>query len=295
MFVKNNSLSEIKAYFKSKLPNFSNSELNSMLKQLAVFRLNIGSAEFMLSDNVLLSESDLLFFRSVVKRLLNNEPFQYIIGEVEFYGVELISDHRALVPRPETEELVDWILNSLNKEHTFILDLCSGSGCIAFAIKNANSSLKVRAIEYSKEALKLIQENKEKTKLDIELIEGDVLSDYCYESMKPGSYDCWVSNPPYIPNKDKVRMHKNVLGFEPHMALFVEDNDPLLFYREIADKAKIYLRPGGFLFFEIHEDFGDQMIQLLKSLGFVNIELRKDMQGRHRMLRAQSLFLLNES
>ncbi len=295
MFVKNNNLSEIKTYFKSKLPDFSNTELNSILKQLAFMRLNVSSTEFMLSDDVLLSESDLLYFRDVVKRLQKDEPFQHIIGEVEFYGVELISDKRALVPRPETEELVDWVLNSLNNDQTNILDLCSGSGCIAFALKNSNLYLKVGAIEYSKEALDLIEENKVKTNLDVEFIEGDVLSDDCYASMSEKSYDCWVSNPPYIPNEDKERMHVNVLDFEPHMALFVEDNDPLLFYREIAIKALNYLRPGGFLFYEIHEDFGEEMIQLLKSLGFVNIELRKDMQGRARMMRAQSVFLSNES
>lgn len=295
MFVKNNNLTEIKTYFKSKLPDFSTTELNSMIKQLAFQRLNISSAEYMLSDDVLLSESDLLFFRSAVKRLQTNEPFQHIIGEVEFYGVELKSDKRALVPRPETEELVDWVLDSLSEEKANVIDLCAGSGCISFALKNARPKFNVQGVEFSREAIELIHENIDYTGINIDVIDGDVLSEDFYGSLQPGTYDCWVSNPPYIPNKDKKVMHENVLDFEPHMALFVEDNDPLLFYREIAINALKYLKPGGYLFYEIHEDFGAEMIDLMNSLGFVNIELRKDMQGRERMMRAQSVFLSHES
>jgi release factor glutamine methyltransferase len=296
MFVKHNNLTEIKAYFKTELPEFSQTERNSMVKQLAIKRLDISPSDFLLSDDILLSESDLLFFRGVVKRLQKNEPFQHIIGEVEFYDVVLKSDKRALVPRPETEELVDWVVQSVNiHEEQLILDLCSGSGCIAFALKSALPKVEMKTIELSEPAIELIRENIKFTSLDIDVIKADVLNPESYTCFQKYSFDVWVSNPPYIPNKDKKRMHENVLDFEPHMALFVDDNDPLLFYREIALNAKEYLKNEGYLFFEIHEDFGSEMIVLLESLGFVNIELRKDMQGRARMMRAQSVFLSNES
>lgn len=296
MFVKHNNLTEIKAYFKTELPEFSQTERNSMVKQLAIKRLDISPSDFLLSDDILLSESDLLFFRGVVKRLQKNEPFQHIIGEVEFYDVVLKSDKRALVPRPETEELVDWVVQSVNiHEEQLILDLCSGSGCIAFALKSALPKVEMKTIELSEPAIELILENIKFTSLDIDVIKADVLNPESYTCFQKYSFDVWVSNPPYIPNKDKKRMHENVLDFEPHMALFVDDNDPLLFYREIALNAKEYLKNEGYLFFEIHEDFGSEMIVLLESLGFVNIELRKDMQGRARMMRAQSVFLSNES
>jgi release factor glutamine methyltransferase len=296
MFVKHNNLTEIKDYFKSKLPEFSGSERNSMVRQLAVKRLGVSPSEFLLSDDVLLSESDLLYFRAVVKKLQDNEPFQHIIGELEFYGVVLKSDSRALVPRPETEELVDWILQSVNtNKDQLVLDLCSGSGCIAFALKMASSSSTVKAMEFSDEAIDLIRENAELTRIDIDVVKADVLDSDSYSCFEKNTFDVWVSNPPYIPNSDKARMHKNVLDFEPHMALFVEDNDPLLFYREIALNAKEYLKDMGCLFFEINEDFGKEMVELLGALGFVNIELRKDMQGRARMMCAQNVLLSYES
>ena len=295
MFVKQNNLTEIKSYFKSKLPENSKTEINSMVKQLAIKRLCISPSDFLLSDEILLSESDLLYFRNVVKRLQKNEPFQHIVGEVEFYDVVLKSDKRALVPRPETEELVDWVVQSLNPhEDQLILDLCSGSGCIAFALKSALPKVDLKAIELSKDAIALIQENIKFTELDIDIIHADVLNSESYDCFQKFSFDVWVSNPPYIPNSDKKIMHENVLGFEPHMALFVEDDNPLVFYREIALNAKEYLKNNGYLFFEIHESFGSDMITLLETLGFVNIELRKDMQGRARMMRAQSVHLFYE-
>ncbi|MDG1148550.1 MAG: peptide chain release factor N(5)-glutamine methyltransferase [Crocinitomicaceae bacterium] len=296
MFVKHNNLTEIKNYFKVQLTEFSNTERSSMVRQLAVKRLGISAAEFLLSDDVLLSESDLLYFRSAVKRLQANEPFQYILGELEFYGVVLRSDRRALVPRPETEELVDWVVQTLDGcESKLVLDLCSGSGCIAFALKRALPMLVVKAMELSEEAFELIRENTELTTIAIDVVKADVLIPESYSRFQKKSFDVWVSNPPYIPGSDKKRMHKNVLDFEPHMALFVADKDPLLFYREVAINAKEYLKHEGYLFFEINEDFGTEMIDLLSSLGFVNIELRKDMQGRARMMRAQNVLLSYES
>jgi len=297
MFVQSNRLSEIKTFFHSKLnSSFSENEINLMLKYLTMKRLDIGSVEYINSSNSLLSESDLLYFNFALKRLLKNEPFQYILGDVEFYGLELNCDTRALIPRPETEELVDWVLETIDKQSKLeIADLCSGSGCIALALKSKLPNSEIIAAELSDSAIELIEENSLKTNLRVIPTRMDVLKENDYSIFDSHSFDCWVSNPPYIPNKEKALMAENVLDFEPHMALFVVDNDPLIFYREIASRAKRYLKDGAYLFFEIHEDLGVEMNELLKQKGFVNIELRKDLQGKARMMRGQHVISSHES
>lgn len=297
MFVPSNRLSDIKVYYQSKLSTiFSENEINLMVKYLAIKRLNLSALDYINSSNKLLSESDLLYFNFALKRLLKNEPFQYILGDVEFYGLELNCDQRALIPRPETEELVDWVLETLDEQLFLeIADLCSGSGCIALALKSKLPNSEIIAAEISEDAIALIEENCLKTKLRIIPNKMDVLDAQSYSNFDPNSFDCWVSNPPYIPNKEKTLMAENVLDFEPHIALFVEDDDSLIFYREITVKAKKYLKNNGHLFFEINENFSDEMIEMLNENGFVNIELRKDLQGKARMMRAQNVISSHES
>ncbi len=297
MFVQSNRLSDIKSYYHSKLSSiYTESEINLMLKYLAIKRLGINSVDYINSLNDLLSESDLLFFNFAMKRLLKNEPFQYIIGDVEFYGLELNCDARALIPRPETEELVDWILDSIEKNTVVkIVDLCAGSGCIALALKSNLPNSEIIAAELSADAIALIEENCQKTSLDVVPLKIDVLKDEAYSSFEENGFDLWVSNPPYIPNKDKDLMSQNVLGFEPHMALFVEDHDPLIFYIKLAENARKYLKKNGYLYFEIHEQYSEEMNALLLEQGFVNIELRKDLQGKARMMRAQNVISSYES
>ncbi|MEJ6584072.1 MAG: peptide chain release factor N(5)-glutamine methyltransferase [Crocinitomicaceae bacterium] len=297
MFVSSNRLSDIKSYYQSKLAFlFSENEINLMVKYLTIKRLEIIDVEYINSSNSLLSESDLLYFNFALKRLLKNEPFQHIIGNVEFYGLELNCDARALIPRPETEELVDWVFESFDKNSFIeIADLCAGSGCIALALKSKLPNSEIIAAELSKDAIALIEENCIKTNLLVIPMKMDVLIDEGYTDFEANSFDCWVSNPPYIPHKDKEMMSENVLDFEPHMALFVEDNDPLIFYIKLAENARKYLKNNGLLFFEIHEDYSQEMLAMLKQKGFVNIELRKDLQGKARMMRAQNVILSNES
>lgn len=297
MFVQSNRLSDIKSLYHSRLSSvFSENEITLILKYLTIKRLNLSSIEYINSSINLLSESDLLYFNFALKRLLNNEPFQYVIGDVEFYGLELNCDARALIPRPETEELVDWILSGLDKNDKLeIADLCSGSGCIALALKSKLPNAEIIAAELSEDAIALIEENCLKTNLHVIPLKMDVLNDASYSSFEENSFDCWVSNPPYIPTKDKQMMSENVLDFEPHMALFVEDNDPLVFYSKMAENAKKYLKNIGFLFFEIHEDYSEEMKSMLELKGFVNIELRKDLQGKARIMRAQNVISNHES
>ncbi|RYZ24190.1 MAG: peptide chain release factor N(5)-glutamine methyltransferase [Chitinophagaceae bacterium] len=234
-----------------------------------------------------------------VKRLLNQEPIQYISGKAWFYGLELYVDPSVLIPRPETEELVDWIVKDLlelglpvfDKKDTEadvtsllkILDVGTGSGCIALALKSKMPRAEVWGCDLSEEALNVARRNGSGNNIRVDFQGVDFL-DEAQQRLLP-SVDVLVSNPPYIPLKDKATMHANVLNWEPHTALFVPDNDALLFYRAIAAFAKKRLHPGGCIYLEIHEDLGDAVTQLFTEEGYPAVEVRKDMQGKDRMVR----------
>jgi len=287
VFVQTNSIQAVKAYFKERLHHqFSESELKAMLKVAICERLKLSSADYLLCDSNLLSESDLLYFRSIVKRLQTNEPFQYILGKTEFYGLEIKCDYRALIPRPETEELVEWVMEVAASENTLI-DFCTGSGCIALALKNELPSATVLATDYSDKALSLSKENASALKLDVEFILHDALSDQLPSTLTEQSIDIIVSNPPYIPELDKQEMQANVLDYEPHMALFVENENALIFYKTIARQAAKLLTENGLLFFEIHERLANETKEAIEALGFADVEIRKDLQGKDRMIKAR--------
>ena len=289
MFVKDNSLQSLKEYFNKRLASlYEYNAIRQFVKAAVCTRMNIDQSDWILQSDLQFSESDLLYFRSLVKRLQSGEPMQYVLGEVEFYGLRLSVDERALIPRPETEELVDWVCSSMEAgANSRVIDLCAGSGCIALALASQMSKARVTAVELSPEAVELIKENAQKCNLEIEITNWDVLDAGNYSSLS--EVDTIVSNPPYVLEKDKLEMEEMVLDHEPHMALFVEDSDPLLFYREIGKNAIAVLKNEGFVFFEIHESYGKDLITLLQELGFVNIDLRKDLQGKDRMIRAQKL------
>lgn len=288
MFVQSNTLVATRSYFNAELKSlFSANELKIMFNACAEERLKIHFSEVQFLDDARLSESDLLYFRSVVKRLQTNEPFQYIVGNTDFYGLMLFCDSRALIPRPETEELVAWVLESLQgQKNGKIADFCTGSGCIALALKSNLPRFEILATDKSSAALALAEKNATHCKLEIKLFEADALDENQNYPFEENSFDVWVSNPPYIPEKDKAQMHANVLDFEPEMALFVSDQDPLLFYRQIGKLALKYLIETGQLFFEIHENLALEAKELLERIGFKEVEIRKDMQGKERMIRA---------
>ncbi len=292
MFVQTNSVKSIKNYFRTKLSErFSESEIKLIESEVVSLRLGMESKSLIGLDDQLLSESDLLYFRSVVKRLLNDEPFQYIVGNAHFYGLILDCDRRALIPRPETEELVDWIKESLPISfHGTVLDLCTGSGCIALAIKSVFPESSVGATDFSRETLSLAKQNAQKMGLNVQFYEFDAKDENAYQlELGEKKFDCWVSNPPYIPENEMCSMDVNVLEYEPHLALFVENDDPLIFYGKIAGMALKYLNSKGFLFFELHENFADQVALLAADLGFINVEIKEDLQGKKRMLKAEKL------
>lgn len=286
MFVSDNTLKSVKAYFSDRLtPIFSNREIRNMFHLCAASRLDISLSDVLLSDSLRMSESDLLYFRSVVKRLLNKEPFQYILGEVEFYGLTLKIDQRALIPRPETEELVDWIVQSHDKNSAIIADICSGSGCIALALKSKFPNTRIVGFDLSIDAINLSQENEVKTQLGVEFLPLDILKDEL--PFEDSSVDILVSNPPYVLMNEKAEMQEHVLLHEPHLALFVADDNAFIFYDSILQKAVKKLKKGGFLYFEINEKYGNEVVQLFEQYGFNAIEIKEDLQGKSRMVRGK--------
>ena len=216
-------------------------------------------------------------FRQIIEDLKANIPIQYILGETEFYGLKFKVNEHTLIPRPETEELVLWIL-----EHEFnsALDIGTGSGCIPIAIKK-NKNVEISAIDVSEPALLVAKENAKTNEVKINFFKQDILKTDNLERV-----DVIISNPPYILEKEKDLILSNVLDNEPHLALFVTNENPLLFYKKIAELSYACLSKNGLLFFEINESFGIEIIELLKCIGFVDIELKKDINEKDRMLKA---------
>jgi len=288
MFVTQNTAEAVKTYFSERLiPFFTEREINTFYKESLKKRLKLSDADLLLQKDIRLSESDLLYFRSNVKRLQNQEPFQYILGETFFYDLLIRCDKRALIPRPETEELVDWIISSLNTTQKYtVLDMCTGSGCIALALKSVLKKSNISATDISSEAITLAKKNAMLLSLDVHFLEDNALVEDAH-IFTENSFDLIVSNPPYIPMKEKDIMEKNVLDFEPHLALFVEDETPLIFYKAIAEKALRLLKSNGYLFFELHESYAELTKELVIAMGYDTVEIKLDLQGKSRMLKAK--------
>lgn len=285
MFVADNSIHALIAYFKRELNDlYSERELKTIAQQFICKRLDWSNATYMMSKDATVSESDLLFFRAVIKRLLEGEPFQYVIGETYFYNIKLQTTSQALIPRPETEELVEWVLKELPEKFYRIIDIGTGTGCIPLAIKKERPNNELFGIDISESAIELAQNNAQALKLDVKFRKYDIMKNENYSVIK-NSWDVIISNPPYIPDLEKEGMASHVIEYEPENALFVPDKTPLLFYERIAIFAKEHLSQSGMLFFEIHEDFGSEIIRLLKGYGF-ETELKKDLQNKDRMIKA---------
>ena len=277
-------LKDIKKDFVTKLAiTYPNEEILSIFKILCEEYLNMSPTKLLLAGEELVSSKQVNMFSKAIIKLLNEEPIQYILQKTSFYGLEFICTPSALIPRPETEELVDWIVKSEKNEIT-ILDIGTGTGCISVSLANHNFFV-VDALDVSISALDLAKQNAKKNNVDINFIEADILD---YRSKK--QYDLIVSNPPYIRNLEKKKMQNNVLNFEPPLALFVEDDDPLVFYTSILEFANSNLSEKGSVYFEINENFFEEMKSLLYSYGFIEIELKKDSFGKNRFVRGLKSF-----
>ena len=296
MSFKSNDFKGLKIEFAEILASqYTSSEIKLIWRETMRHYFAISSTEQLLSDQRVFTSEEIELLSDLVHRLNCGEPFQYLLGEVEFYGLELKTDRRALIPRPETEELVDWINQNHNGELKSILDVCSGSGCIALALSNTFQGARVCGVEYSNSAIELAQENALALKLPVRYIETNVLDPKAFtnsmskEVEKNGTFDIVVSNPPYIPNHEKKDMESNVLDHEPALALFVPDDDPLLFYRVISESVMPFLSTNAWVYFECHYLYVDQTREILIELGYENVEKRSDLQGKWRMLKAQKL------
>lgn len=285
MKVPDNSLVSIKTYFLRALSStYGDEEALRLFYFLCDAWLGYSKVDIKLNEGKRLSESDLLLFFYGVKDLLKQRPVQYIAGKTWFYGLELKIGAGVLIPRPETEELVDWVVQS-ERNAKNVLDIGTGSGCIALAIKNNLKNAAVFGVDVSKDALLIAQENAKQLAIDVEFLELNILTDtQLFEKQK---LDVIVSNPPYIPESDKEDMAPNVLHYEPQLALFVPNNQPLKFYQAVAEFGVRNLSGSGVLYFEIHESFGPETVKLLANLGYSNILVKKDLQGKDRMVRAE--------
>jgi release factor glutamine methyltransferase len=217
--------------------------------------------------------------------LMRWRPVQYVVGEAWFSGMRLEVDERVLIPRPETEELVQWCLSETPLGPLRVLDVGTGSGCIALAIRKARPLAEVWAADRSRDALEVAGANARAHGLDIRLLEIDILDSSARAELP--RFDIVISNPPYVLSSDRSAMRDNVLRYEPHTALFVEGHDPLRFHDAISAMAMPHLIPGGMLYFEVHEAKGPDVSQLLRAKGFRDVVLRQDLSGRDRMVRAR--------
>ena len=273
------TISYIKEYLKAYYPE---SEISGFIRIIIEHITKRSYPQAVISDTKLTEEqTDLL--HSILDRLKTFEPIQYIIGETEFFGLPFHVTKDVLIPRPETEELVELILNENKKSGLKVLDIGTGSGAIAIALAKHLEEGYIEAWDISEEALKIASLNAESNAVDITFRNVDVLKNYPTDT----KFDIVVSNPPYILEKEKSGMDQNVLDYEPHTALFVPDNNGLLFYDRIADIALDLLEPNGKLYFEINQTKGQNTVELVKSKGFINVSLFQDLNKNDRMVRAE--------
>jgi release factor glutamine methyltransferase len=236
-----------------------------------------------LQPDLLFSEEEIVVWNSILEELKKEIPIQYLLGKTSFYGLDFEVNENVLIPRPETEELVEWILESqkskVESQNIRILDIGTGSGCIAISLAKNIPNAQVFAIDVSEKALAIAQKNAVSNKVSVTFICQNILET---EDLLQ-QFDIIVSNPPYVRNLEKEEIKKNVLDNEPHLALFVADNDALIFYKKIAELAQKNLTANGLLFFEINQYLGSEMVDLLEKMNFKNVELRKDIYGNDRM------------
>jgi len=286
-----------KIFLDELIPIYSDKdEIESFFFILTEYLYQMKRIDVALQPNFELSEVEFEKWNDIIAQLQQEKPIQYITGEAWFYGLRFEVNENTLIPRPETEELVEWILNSTITHHPSpitILDIGTGSGCIPIALKSNLPQATISTIDISEKALEVAKKNAELNRVEINFIQANILEvdDLSKlpisNSQLPTHFDIIVSNPPYVRDLEKSEIKKNVVDYEPHLALFVDDSDALLFYRKIAQLALKNLAANGLLFFEINQYLGKETVELLEKLGFKNIELKKDIYGNDRMIRCQ--------
>lgn len=269
---------EIMSSWASTLFLYEKQEAESLVSWL--FEHHLGLNKGGLLDNVEEHSFPVRLYEDF-ERLKDGEPLQYILGKGPFYGRDFLVSPATLIPRNETEELVHLIIKENQQPGLKLLDIGTGTGCIPISLGLEMKNPEVFAVDISEEALKIAQQNASELDARVIFMKCDILS----ETPSVSQMDILVSNPPYIPELQKQEMHRNVLEFEPELALFVPDDDPLLFYRAIAKKGKQLLKPDGKLYFEINEEFGEEVASLLSQLGYFQVQIIKDLNGRNRIVK----------
>ncbi len=287
------TLLEFKTKLHSELEQiYPKDEIDTFYKLLIAHQLNYSSADSALNQQKVIPSEKLDFLFDAVDELANEKPIQYIIGETEFYGLSFKVNEDTLIPRPETEELVHWILKEIEtsnkKSNLRILDIGTGSGCIAITLAKHIPNVDVYAIDVSKNALEMATINAQSNDVAIDFIHANILKTSNLSELISNTFhfDIIVSNPPYVRNLEKEEMQANVLQYEPHQALFVKDKNPLLFYDKIAELSVSSLSENGFLFFEINQYLHKETVQLLKEKKYTSIDLKKDLFDNFRMIKA---------
>ena len=286
MKVPSNLVRDIRKYYCEQLCSiYDKDEANAMILILLEHYFNIDRIKMALEPDLRISESEMLTFHFAVKDLLKNKPIQYIIGETEFCDMKFKVNENVLIPRPETSEMIYKIVErqkTKDKRQLSILDIGTGSGCIAISIAKQIPNNKVYALDISEKALAVAKENASNNNVDVTFIHDDILS---LKNKIETKFDIIVSNPPYVRELEKAEMRNNVLDWEPHNALFVSNDDPLIFYRNILEFAKTNLNQEGEIWFEINEYLGKEMTDLCKEYGFSDVEIFKDFRGKERALK----------
>ena len=291
------SLKEYKKLFSENLKDFfPSTEIDTFFLLLIEEYLGFSRVDLVLQSDFIIDKDTKNLFDRAFERLKNQEPIQYILGKTEFFGLPFLVDKNTLIPRPETEELVAWIIDEVeilsNKSSTKVslLDIGTGSGCIPISFAKNIDFATIYAIDISTKTLEVALKNADSNQVSISFFEMDILKtsnlDLLSKDKTQINFDIIVSNPPYVRESEKSAMDKNVLENEPHQALFVSDENPLVFYEKIADLALLHLSRNGLLFFEINQYLGNQTVNMLLKKGFKNIELRKDIFGNNRMIKA---------
>ena len=282
------TLNEARTVLTKELKNvYETDELRNIIELVVEHITNMSRAEQVKNKVPYLTCTQLEDLDAITERLKKNEPVQYVLGEAWFAGMKFKVNKNVLIPRPETEELVDWIVKESQKlkvKSQNIIDIGTGSGCIPITIKKKLQEANVSAIDVCSETLFTATENAIELNTDVNFLLLDFLDEEKWKEL--AQYDIIVSNPPYVKQSEINTMHERVKEFEPHLALFVPDNDALLFYKKLSGFAVKHLKSGGNLFVEINEALGEQVVNLFQTAGFANVELRKDMQGKDRMIKA---------
>ncbi|MEP3836676.1 MAG: peptide chain release factor N(5)-glutamine methyltransferase [Algibacter sp.] len=265
--------------------DYGKEEVDSFFFMLIDFYFNVSRIQLAMDSDFQVKDTEKILEALVL--LKQQKPIQYIIGETEFYGLTFKVNEHVLIPRPETEELVECVIKQTDNNSTInILDIGTGSGCIAISLAKNLELVKVYALDISEDALVVARRNAELNGVDVTFFKANILNTDVIEDLK---FDVIVSNPPYVREKEKLQMKPNVLEHEPHLALFVKDENPLLFYKAITDFAKVNLKEKGKLYFEINEYLGQSMIALLNDNNFKNIELKQDIFKKDRMIKGDKI------